>query len=152
MLTTPHPARPAGTVSTRSTTAPSTKLGRRRFDGELPLTRKIVILGRRDVSVAVEAEVAEDAVLHPDRPQLAENGGAGPVGASDRLQHDVRRLCRVQDELLVRGRPEIACDALAGRVSGAASGGRSDVATYTRERPGRRVGAGRGSARTRRPP
>ena len=40
----PHPASLAGTVSTRSTTAPSRKIGRRRFNGVLPVTRKIVIL------------------------------------------------------------------------------------------------------------
>ena len=59
-------------------------------------------LGGRDVAVAIEAEAAQDAVLDPSRPEFAQDGGARPVGAGDRLEDHLCRLDRVEQVLCAR--------------------------------------------------
>ena len=102
-------------------------------------------LGRRDVAVAVDAGSRRGCRPSPSRSQLLEHRGACPVGAGDRLEHDLRRLRRGQDAD-TRGRrgSRSRGRSAARRARSRAAGGTSWSSGTTRARPGRRARAGRG--------
>ena len=84
--------------------------------------------GRRDVAVAVEAEVAEQPIALLGRPQLAQHRRAGAVGAGDRRQHGLGRLGGLEHAALVSAPPNRARNARLA-VSSTAPGDSSWLAT-----------------------